>query len=904
MNRLNLTVLLIAILLFASLADAQTTLVVVGSLKDTADQPIEGNFTINVQNKSRQIEATGKVSSAGRYKVIFFAGVLGNLEAVVAETGEVLEISALDPGGEVVATQNHQLTSDDLARATVVVDLTFTPSEPALPPDAGLIVVSDPDLLGNRIIRGGRGAVIGGVLIRCIYQDGSIATARSNLDGSFFLTVPATVAGDGFDLTVIDAEGQESAATRISTTVPNIPTERIVISEPDPDGQVRIDGSAGAVAGGSILQCIYADGSVITATANPDGSFSLSADAAILGVGFDLIVTDAAGEIQTSTRLNTGAPTTGIFYVTGGVRHPDGSPVPDGIEVTVRNEVTGTTLSNLTGQSTGEGRYVVQFFDPETNRAAAVGDVISVRAADAQGNATVARRTVISSEFEAFSMVVDLTLPTPDTVLAPIAGIIVVSEPDAEGNLTIRGAQGAVIGNGLIRCIYQDGSVETARANTDGSFLLTVVATVAGDGFDLTVTDAAGVESEVTRISTTVPKIPRESIIVSEPDAFGRVTISAEAGTVAGGSFLRCIYADGSVITIVTNTDGSFSLTANEETLGIGFDLIVTDIDGNVLATGHIRTIAIVPTVLSIDFGDVLLDFGDAEVMATLSIRNVTPMDIAVTDITSTLSETLAISETVFTVPAGETHEVTLTWTPTEKGRVTDTLSFVTDYPNLLPTEVAITGNAIKIDVNSDGVINIFDLVLVGSQFGKPNPDPNADVNNDGVVNIFDLVAIGSNFGQGAAAPSVIEATAALTRSEVDIETIRQALAELEAIDNPSRGALVAKEFLRAWLGVVNPLVTETKLLPNYPNPFNPETWIPFELAADAEVTIILYAPIGRLIRTLSIGFRSTGRYISRGQAIYWDGRNNAGERVASGVYFYRFQAGDYQATRKMILMK
>ena len=904
MNRLNLTVLLIAILLFASLADAQTTLVVVGSLKDTADQPIEGNFTINVQNKSRQIEATGKVSSAGRYKVIFFAGVLGNLEAVVAETGEVLEISALDPGGEVVATQSHQLTSDDLARATVVVDLTFTPSEPALPPDAGLIVVSDPDLLGNRIIRGGRGAVIGGVLMRCIYQDGSIATARANPDGSFFLTVPATVAGDGFDLTVIDAEGQESAATRISTTVPKLPTERIAISEPDPDGQVRIDGSAGAVAGGSILQCIYADGSVITATANPDGSFSLSADAAILGVGFDLIVTDAAGEIQTSTRLNTGAPTTGIFYVTGGVRHPDGSPVPDGIEVTVRNEVTGTTLSNLTGQSTGEGRYVVQFFDPETNRAAAVGDVISVRAADAQGNATVARRTVISSEFEAFSMVVDLTLPTPDTVLAPIAGIIVVSEPDAEGNLTIRGAQGAVIGNGLIRCIYQDGSVETARANTDGSFLLTVVATVAGDGFDLTVTDAAGVESEVTRISTTVPKIPRESIIVSEPDAFGRVTISAEAGTVAGGSFLRCIYADGSVITIVTNTDGSFSLTANEETLGIGFDLIVTDIDGNVLATGHIRTIAIVPTVLSIDFGDVLLDFGDAEVMATLSIRNVTPMDIAVTDITSTLSETLAISETVFTVPAGETHEVTLTWTPTEKGRVTDTLSFVTDYPNLLPTEVAITGNAIKIDVNSDGVINIFDLVLVGSQFGKPNPDPNADVNNDGVVNIFDLVAIGSNFGQGAAAPSVIEATAALTRSEVDIETIRQALAELEAIDNPSRGALVAQEFLRAWLVTVDPPVTETKLLPNYPNPFNPETWMPFELAADADVTITTYDASGHLVRTISVGFRSAGRYISREQAIYWDGRNNAGERVASGVYFYRFQAGDYQATRKMILMK
>ena len=100
----------------------------------------------------------------------------------------------------------------------------------------------------------------------------------------------------------------------------------------------------------------------------------------------------------------------------------------------------------------------------------------------------------------------------------------------------------------------------------------------------------------------------------------------------------------------------------------------------------------------------------------------------------------------MFSLSADESTEIVLTWSPVEKGRLSGTLLISTDDQDALATEVALTGNAIKIDVNSDGVINIFDLVQVGSIFG--NSDPNADVNNDGIVNIFDLVAIGSNFGQ------------------------------------------------------------------------------------------------------------------------------------------------------------
>ena len=97
---------------------------------------------------------------------------------------------------------------------------------------------------------------------------------------------------------------------------------------------------------------------------------------------------------------------------------------------------------------------------------------------------------------------------------------------------------------------------------------------------------------------------------------------------------------------------------------------------------------------------------------------------------------------------------------------------------------------------------------------------------------------------------------------------------------------------------------TETVLLTNYPNPFNPETWIPYRLAEDAFVTLTIYDLSGQAIRTLDVGHRNAAVYESRSKAVYWDGRNGFGEQVASGVYFYTLTAGDYSTTRKMVILK
>ncbi len=96
----------------------------------------------------------------------------------------------------------------------------------------------------------------------------------------------------------------------------------------------------------------------------------------------------------------------------------------------------------------------------------------------------------------------------------------------------------------------------------------------------------------------------------------------------------------------------------------------------------------------------------------------------------------------------------------------------------------------------------------------------------------------------------------------------------------------------------------ETSVLPNYPNPFNPETWIPYQLGKPADVSVSIYSADGKLVRTLALGHKPAGIYYGKSRAIYWDGRNRQGEPVASGIYFYTFTAGDFTGTKKMLIRR
>ena len=204
----------------------------------------------------------------------------------------------------------------------------------------------------------------------------------------------------------------------------------------------------------------------------------------------------------------------------------------------------------------------------------------------------------------------------------------------------------------------------------------------------------------------------------------------------------------------------------------------------------------------------------------------------------------------------------------------------------------------IEADVNGDGNVNILDLVAVASEFESEKLDLAADVNEDGIINILDLILVAGMFGAASAAPSVQpQVPETLTAAEV-----QDWLTDAKSLE-------VKDLIMKRGIGVLEQLVvsltpTETELLANYPNPFNPETWIPYRLAEDAFVTLTIYDQSGQIIRTLDVGHRIAAVYENRSKAVYWDGRNSLGEQVASGIYFYHLSAGDFSATRKMVILK
>ena len=200
-------------------------------------------------------------------------------------------------------------------------------------------------------------------------------------------------------------------------------------------------------------------------------------------------------------------------------------------------------------------------------------------------------------------------------------------------------------------------------------------------------------------------------------------------------------------------------------------------------------------------------------------------------------------------------------------------------------------------DANRDGVVNILDLVFIAGRFGQSGPN-SADVNGDGVVSILDLITVASVLNDAAAAPS-LHPTVLPMLSASDIRGWLIQAQGLDFVDAElQRGILLLEQLLTVLIP------KETELLSNYPNPFNPETWIPYRLAEDAFVTLVIYDQRGSVVRRFNVGHQTASVYESRSQAIYWDGRNEVGDRVASGIYFYTLTVGGYSFTRKMVILK
>ena len=203
-------------------------------------------------------------------------------------------------------------------------------------------------------------------------------------------------------------------------------------------------------------------------------------------------------------------------------------------------------------------------------------------------------------------------------------------------------------------------------------------------------------------------------------------------------------------------------------------------------------------------------------------------------------------------------------------------------------------------DINNDGVVDLQDLILISSNFGSEAPEtPKVDVNKDGIVDIIDLLIVATHYGEST------NTGAPTTKTKI----LEKHLSFLDKWLNVARLADDGSNVFKQGIGTLERLLNfvipdETKLLPNFPNPFNPDTWIPYDLAQDTDVNIQIFNLKGESIRELSLGFQTSGTYKSQAQAAYWDGRNSEGELVASGVYFYMLGTNQVKVTRQMVIKK
>ncbi len=212
-------------------------------------------------------------------------------------------------------------------------------------------------------------------------------------------------------------------------------------------------------------------------------------------------------------------------------------------------------------------------------------------------------------------------------------------------------------------------------------------------------------------------------------------------------------------------------------------------------------------------------------------------------------------------------------------------------------------------DVNKDGTVNIVDLVMVARMFGTSGANLPEDVNKDGSVNIVDLVTVAKNFGQSGllASPQI-----AMELNNLRMSASQKVRAYSAVKTLYEQGFDVAAYHLERAVdnAGLTGRISKSQLLANFPNPFNPETWIPYQLAQDASrVEVGVYSADGKLVRMFDLGERRKGVYADRNSALYWDGRNTLGEDVSAGLYYAQLRMFDGMRlvktdTRRMLEVK
>ena len=341
--------------------------------------------------------------------------------------------------------------------------------------------------------------------------------------------------------------------------------------------------------------------------------------------------------------------------------------------------------------------------------------------------------------------------------------------------------------------------------------------------------------------------------------------------------------SDTGVVTAVVS-EGALTITP----AGVGATTItVTATDGNGLAITQTFAVTVEPPpnqspVVKSPIGSVTLQDGEASETVDLSAKYSDPDgdDLTYTAVSSdTGVATAVVSGGTLTIAPAGVGATTITVTASDADGLTTTQTFtitVEESPIRGPVKAGPVGSITLTPERPSVTLN------GTSHFSDPNGG------------VLSFTAASSD--TGAAAVRVYG-------DLITVSSVDPGATTVTVTATDSKGLTAAIEINVTVLGA-NLIQYRTELLPNYPSPFNPETWIPYRLGEDADVTVTVYDATGRAVRTFAIGYREAGAYVSRDKAVYWDGRNDIGEPVAAGVYFYHLATANYSRTRETSIIK
>lgn len=366
----------------------------------------------------------------------------------------------------------------------------------------------------------------------------------------------------------------------------------------------------------------------------------------------------------------------------------------------------------------------------------------------------------------------------------------------------------------------------------------------------------------------------RSYFVPSDKDGPADVRLTDETGIIAGLKMPVSVRLRGSAL----GTNGTSTLTLNQGLNLIGLplnDSRITRVSGLFTLQGISGNVPVI----------VLTDSGDFKAVG----RAGDPGDIAITGgqsfiMTAQRAATIPISGVGWTSVPEMGGAPLVAMGGIQVGDATPILAL---RGSIVDEDRGLTNTNFRVTVKNRSTGRSIATVTGGKQLSRSNMWGLAEID-------YQLTDVDLETKQAATIGDILEISAQSPHPLIGVE--------------PLEHIVTAEDVTKGWIElpalVAYEIPAETALLHNYPNPFNPETWIPYQLAHTADVTLTIYDTQGTLVRQLDIGYQQAGYYMNRTRAAYWDGRNHLGEAVGSGVYFYQLHTGDYAAIQKMVILK